>query len=365
MRAKASSRSPSVLPPPPPPPPGVPRSDAAAARARETIDRFSDASPRAVVAVLGDLHLKARERGSGENTINAVRTPPPSDPAMTPPPPPTQAAEEPLFRAARDDLSRALRELGGVADAEADDSASAARRVVQLGDLGTSGEAGGPGTPGAFARARSYLSTFGASKEAQRAWPEDGDTFPADRPGSIDDLVRAADLGEAVERDCLAVSAHPFLLVTGNHDLEGACFPTDAENLDAWSACFGGRPHCWAADLGPAVAVGLSTVRFRSNTGSHHQVTVDAAQLRYLDEARAAMGSDGWCASAGIRRWSGVPPDPDSPRPPTLPPTPLPGGRRCAPPPRRRLQPRSSPWVRSQGGARPPRAESVLLAQPR
>lgn len=56
----------------------------------------------------------------------------------------------------------------------------------------------------------------------------------------------------------------PRGLVTGNHDLEGEEFAVDEENLKAWQEAFG-HSHYWAAHLGPALAVGLSTVRFRSN----------------------------------------------------------------------------------------------------
>lgn len=50
----------------------------------------------------------------------------------------------------------------------------------------------------------------------------------------------------------------------GNHDLEGDEFETDPANLAAWHQAFG-QSHYWAVELGPAIAVGMSTVRFRSN----------------------------------------------------------------------------------------------------
>ena len=41
-------------------------------------------------------------------------------------------------------------------------------------------------------------------------------------------------------------------------------FGTDEENLEAWRAEFG-QPHFWSAELGPVLALGLSTTRYRSN----------------------------------------------------------------------------------------------------
>lgn len=47
-------------------------------------------------------------------------------------------------------------------------------------------------------------------------------------------------------------------------DLEGDEFEEDVENLAAWHEAFQ-QHHYWASELGPVLAVGLSTVRFRSN----------------------------------------------------------------------------------------------------
>lgn len=47
-------------------------------------------------------------------------------------------------------------------------------------------------------------------------------------------------------------------------DLEGDEFEEDSVNLSAWHEAFK-QHHYWALDLGPVLAVGLSTVRFRSN----------------------------------------------------------------------------------------------------
>ncbi|GBF87795.1 calcineurin-like phosphoesterase [Raphidocelis subcapitata] len=112
-------------------------------------------------------------------------------------------------------------------------------RVVQVGDLG--GYKHGPGTRGCFEVALDYLSGFGA----------------------------------------------PFSLITGNHDLEGHEFETDEENLEAWRDVFGQR-HYWAAEVGPVLLVGLSTVRFRSNAFSVHEVYVDDEQVAWFEALLAA-----------------------------------------------------------------------------
>ncbi|KAI8474051.1 MAG: Metallo-dependent phosphatase-like protein [Monoraphidium minutum] len=112
-------------------------------------------------------------------------------------------------------------------------------RVVQVGDLG--GYKHGPGTRACFEVALDYMSGFET----------------------------------------------PFSLITGNHDLEGHEFETDEENLAAWHDVFGQR-HYWAAELGPALLVGLSTTRFRSNAYSVHEVYVDDAQVDWFESLLAA-----------------------------------------------------------------------------
>jgi hypothetical protein len=138
------------------------------------------------------------------------------------------------FRAARAQLAAA-----------AAAASAAAPRLVQLGDLG-SYEADWPGSAGCFAAARAYLDGFGI----------------------------------------------PRALILGNHDLEDAATATDAENLAAWRAAFGQR-HFWAARLGPATLVGLSTVNFRENPHSVHEVHIDAEQIAFLEEQVAAAGAEG------------------------------------------------------------------------
>ncbi|PSC75593.1 calcineurin-like phosphoesterase [Micractinium conductrix] len=139
--------------------------------------------------------------------------------------------QEPLFEEARRQLVGAVCEPG-----------VAAPRVVQLGDLG--GYKFRPGSRECFTRGREYLAGFGL----------------------------------------------PTTLVTGNHDLEGDEFETDEENLAAWQEAFR-QKHYWAADVGPATFIGLSTVRFRSNPWSVHEVHVDEEQLQFFKEKlEAAQG---------------------------------------------------------------------------
>lgn len=104
------------------------------------------------------------------------------------------------------------------------------------------------------------------------------------RPGSRDCFVRG--------REYLAGFGVPTTLVIGNHDLEGDEFETDEENLAAWQAAFR-QKHYWAADVGPATFIGLSTTRFRSNPWSAHEVHVDEEQMAFLQaklEETAAAG---------------------------------------------------------------------------
>lgn len=187
-----------------------------------------DSSRPVAVAVMGDLHVHPEQM--------------------------------PLFHAARDDLVRAMRdalaeEEGGGSEGEGGEKGAAAAspaantkndarlRLAQLGDLGA--YECNPGTVACFDTARSYLDSFGL----------------------------------------------PFALVTGNHDVEAFDVETDEENVANWRQVFGQR-HYWAADVGPATFVGLSTVRFRSNAHSVHEVYVDDAQVAWLDALLASLPSD-------------------------------------------------------------------------
>ena len=151
----------------------------------------------------------------------------------------------PAFDAAAADIRRLLED--GAA-------AGAAPRLIQLGDLGASAEA--PGTSRLFERARSFLAS------------------------------------------ALPPTAPPPALVVGNHDLEGVSefdglFPhddtgkaADAANLAAWSSAFNQAPT-WAAPLGPALAIGLSTTTWRSNRDSVHEVAIPGADIQWFEDTIA------------------------------------------------------------------------------
>ena len=127
------------------------------------------------------------------------------------------------FREARDQL---LKESGeGIVT-----------RVVQLGDLGAY-DKGWPGSKTCFSVAKEYLDSYDV----------------------------------------------PMGLVLGNHDLEGDEFETDEENLAAWQDAFG-QNHFWSSKIGRVSFVGLSTVRFRSNVNSVHEVHVDDEQITFLEK---------------------------------------------------------------------------------
>ncbi|EIE19713.1 Metallo-dependent phosphatase [Coccomyxa subellipsoidea C-169] len=78
-------------------------------------------------------------------------------------------------------------------------------------------------------------------------------------------------------------------LVVGNHDLEGEDFETDEENLAAWREVFGQR-HYWSMELGDVLCIGISTVRFRSNAFSAHEVYIDDEQLSWFKNTLKAAG---------------------------------------------------------------------------
>lgn len=116
------------------------------------------------------------------------------------------------------------------------DRENIAARVVQLGDLG-SYEKGWPGSRKCFDRAAEFMDGFQV----------------------------------------------PTALILGNHDLEGDEFETDEENLSTWKSTFK-QNHYWRADVGPATLIGLSTVRFRSNPFSVHEVHIDDEQIEFLEK---------------------------------------------------------------------------------
>lgn len=45
-----------------------------------------------------------------------------------------------------------------------------------------------------------------------------------------------------------------------------------------------GQSHYWRAEVGQVLCLGLSTVRFRSNKDSVHEVHIDQAQLCWFEE---------------------------------------------------------------------------------
>lgn len=137
-----------------------------------------------------------------------------------------EPAQMHLFHEARQQLVQAM-------SGDSDGVVRQGARVVQLGDLG--GYKHRPGSRDCFAVASEYLSTFGV----------------------------------------------PVALITGNHDLEGDEFECDRENLTAWQEAFQ-QNHYWALPLGPVLAVGLSTVRFRSNAHSVHEVYIDDDQMAWF-----------------------------------------------------------------------------------
>lgn len=151
----------------------------------------------------------------------------------------------PSFDAAAADIRRLLEQ--GAAD-------GLEPRLIQLGDLGASAEA--PGTSRLFESARGFLAS------------------------------------------ALPPGAPPPALVVGNHDLEGVTefdglFPhddtgkeADAANLAAWSSVFNQAPT-WAAPLGPALAIGLSTTTWRSNRDSVHEVAIPVEEIQWFEDTIA------------------------------------------------------------------------------
>ena len=116
-----------------------------------------------------------------------------------------------------------------------DSSPGSAQRLVQLGDLGAY-DKGFPGSAACFRLAKSYIDSFDV----------------------------------------------PARLILGNHDLEDASLESDEENLDAWQQAFG-QSHYWSSKVGGVTFVGLSTVRFRSNEHSVHEVHIDDEQISFFE----------------------------------------------------------------------------------
>ena len=138
------------------------------------------------------------------------------------------------FLNARDQLKRDMTSVPG-----------AAHRVVQLGDLGAYTK-GFPGSAACFSLAKGYIDSFQV----------------------------------------------PSRLILGNHDLEDAALDSDEENLEAWREAFG-QSHFWSSKIGNVTFVGLSTVRFRSNEHSVHEVHVDGEQLAFFESTLRDAAIDG------------------------------------------------------------------------
>jgi len=135
------------------------------------------------------------------------------------------------FVTARDQLRRDM-----------DSASRAAQRVVQLGDLGAY-DKGFPGSAACFRLAKRYIDSFDV----------------------------------------------PARLILGNHDLEDASLDSDEENLEAWRQAFR-QSHYWSSKLGNVTFVGLSTVRFRSNEHSVHEVHIDDEQIAFFEQVLRDAG---------------------------------------------------------------------------
>ncbi|MBI3466871.1 MAG: metallophosphoesterase, partial [Planctomycetes bacterium] len=83
-------------------------------------------------------------------------------------------------------------------------------------------------------------------------------------------------------REFLAGFGRPFHTLIGNHDLEGPEYATDAQSVAAWCQVFDRTlPYC-TVDLGDALAICLSSVRFRGNPACHHEVYLGEKQVAWL-----------------------------------------------------------------------------------
>ena len=261
--ARSSSTSSASSSPPPPLPGSAPRGFSA-----------PDASQFRLV-VLGDLHYDPRD--------------------------------EEAFSRAREQLARALKDKAAVAEQKekGKQKKTVVSRLVQLGDLGASSFA--PGTPPCFEHAREFLGSAAAERESFGAPPAlvagnhdlEGNTF--DEIG-----LRFTSLSDA-----LSISSYSGDSSDEEDEDEGeegggsggggrggkfgdnsrrrgfpsalaAAEAADAANLEAWRSTFG-QHHFWRAELGPAVLLGLSTTRFRSNSNSVHEVHLDGEQFRWLE----------------------------------------------------------------------------------
>jgi hypothetical protein len=119
-------------------------------------------------------------------------------------------------------------------------------------------------------------------------------------------LVSLGDLGaygSAGTKECFSVAKAyldgfdvPYELITGNHDLEDFSIETDEENLANWMESFGREQPQFCHQLGErTVCVGLSTVAFRDNPYSSHEVFIDNEQLAWFEDiCRRHPAEEGW-----------------------------------------------------------------------
>lgn len=88
--------------------------------------------------------------------------------------------------------------------------------------------------------------------------------------------------------DFLSGFDRPFHTLIGNHDLEGPEYATDAQSVAAWCQAFGRETPYYTVDLGDALAICLSSTRFRGNPACHHEVYLGEKQVAWLRSTLAA-----------------------------------------------------------------------------
>lgn len=74
----------------------------------------------------------------------------------------------------------------------------------------------------------------------------------------------------------------PFHTLLGNHDLEGPDYASDAQAVAAWCEAFSQERPYHTVELGDALAICLSSTRFRANIGCCHEVYLDELQISWL-----------------------------------------------------------------------------------
>lgn len=74
----------------------------------------------------------------------------------------------------------------------------------------------------------------------------------------------------------------PFYTLLGNHDLEGAEFQNDADNIHSWLDVFGYTKSYQEILFNGIRILTLSTEAFRQNPASAHEVSIHAEQLGWI-----------------------------------------------------------------------------------